>query len=420
MYDEYMFWKKKREIYMDNAAATPVDSGVLRSMHQVQAEIFANPGGLHKKGIEAKKYVEDSRKVIADLLHVRPGEIVFTRGGTEANTLPILGCVRSLQEKFPDEKIHIVSSSIEHPAVAELLGSLVDQGIVELSLVSIDHRGIVDLEVFKSLLQKNTRLVSIMYVNNEIGTIQPIREIAKIVRRHRKNNETIYPLVHTDAIQAAGVIDIHIPRLGVDMLSLSGSKIYGPRGLGCVYVQKSADINPIFFGGDQEYGLRSGTEDVAGCVGLAKALTLSLARRESEYERVLVLQKEFLHGLHMLQEQFPESIRLHGSFEEGERVPGIVHIGIDGMSGERLVIELDARHIAASSRAACGSSEEGQSVVVMALYVAMERVEEITEYGMVRFSMGRETSSSDVAQVLVALHEILEKIRNEEKLYADK
>ncbi|MFT7557829.1 MAG: cysteine desulfurase, partial [Planctomycetota bacterium] len=360
---------------------------------------------------------EDARAQIARLLHVQPVEIIFTRGGTEANALPLVSVLRGISREFPDETPHVVASAIEHPAVYELLQDLATRGMIELSLVPVDARGVVDLRIMGDMITEKTRLVSIMYVNNELGTIQPIREIVKLVRRHRKDLHTPYPLIHTDAIQAAGYLDIHVPRLGVDMLSLSGSKIYGPRGLGCAYMRKGIPVESFMLGGNQEHGLRSGTEDVAGCVGLAEALELAMGQREREYGRMYDLQQIFLHGIHILQERFPNRIRLHGSFEHGERVPNNIHAGIQGISGERLVIELDAQYVAASARSACSTTEEGQSHVLTALYTTMQISEELVEYGMVRFSMGRETRGSDIEKAMQALGLIMEKIIQEKQLY---
>jgi cysteine desulfurase len=267
----------QKEIYLDYAATTPLDTKVKASMLPYLGSAFGNPSALYKKGREAKQAVESSRKSIAGLIGSRPEEIIFTAGGTESNNLAIFGILRAAlgqsKKKFP----HIITTSIEHASVLEPIKSLQGEGFLA-SLVKVDSEGIVSPENIKKQIRPETVLVSVMYANNEIGSIQPIAEIGKLIRQeNQKRAAKKLPVIyfHTDACQAAGLLDINVQKLGVDLMTINGSKIYGPKQSGFLFVRNGLNIKPLMYGGGQEKALRSGTENVANIVGFSTALKLA-------------------------------------------------------------------------------------------------------------------------------------------------
>lgn len=432
-----MFRKKK--IYLDYAATTPLDLEVARVMRKVQQNFWMNPGGLHSGSVAAKQISEQGRSKVAKLLSARSEEIIFTRGGTESVNIALQGVVAGAAagvevrategNAAPGQgKSHVITSSIEHAAVRDTLRAFVEKGMIELTELPVGGEGFVNVKDLKESLRPETVLVSIMYANNEIGSIQSIREIMKAVRHHRKQYASQYPIVHTDAIAAGSYLDLNTQKLGVDLLSLSGSKIYGPKSVGILYKKSGVDFMPMMYGGNQELGVRPGTEDVVGIVGFAKALELVLEKREMEVERLVKLQQYFSEKL---KAEFPE-VRLNGFVgvgepaptydnvidESGRRptilkfLPNIIHASFPGITGERLVIELDAHSIAVSSKSACKSNEDGESHVLRALYG--DNVSE--SMGSVRFSMGRSTTRKDLDRVIVSLQKIMQKVKTEQDI----
>lgn len=395
----------KREIYLDHAAATPVERSILKAMQSYFSDIYANPGGLHTQALAARNAVENARTIIAKSLAVRPQEIVFTASGSESNNLAIIGAVRAFKKKNPNIIPHVITSAIEHKAVLTVAQKLANDSQIELSIVPVTEEGIVDLKELKKLLRPETVLVSVMYANNEVGTIQPIRDIAKTIRHFRKNvTQSQYPLFHTDAIQAFQYCDMNVLRLGVDLLSISAAKIYGPKGVAALFVKTGIQLDPIVVGGGQEHGLRSGTENVPLIVGFEKAVKIADGLRESETARLKDLQNYFFDELVQLGD-----VRVNGS--RTERIPNNVNVTFNGISGERMVIELDAHGIAVTAQSACTSEDEESSYVIKALYPNAN-----TEEGGVRFSMGRGTKRSDIDRVIRKLKKIIERIRNTEAL----
>lgn len=399
----FRFWSSRR-IYMDHAATTPLDARVFRAMKKVFVQNYFNPGGLYREGVIADKLVDESRRLVAKLLGTTSDHVIFTRGGTESCNMAILGVI----EKYVGTP-HVITSAIEHAAVLETLKSLEKNKKIELSIIPVDSEGIVVMDAIKKALQFNTALVSIMYVNNEIGTIQPVKEIVKLVRWYKKqNNLTTYPLVHTDAIQAVNYLDIHTERLGVDIMSMSGSKIYGPKSSGALYVRDKSLVGPMFFGGDQEFGFRAGTEDVAQVVGFTRALEIARADHELEKMRLEALQNFFIESL---KKAIPEII-VNGSISE--RNANNVNVTIPGISGERLVIELDAQGICAASKSACKEDDGEASHVIAAIRKNVSVAAAVTD-GAVRFTMGRATTKSQVCKTVSVLKSIVERIRAFEK-----
>ncbi|MDB4984350.1 MAG: aminotransferase, class superfamily, partial [Patescibacteria group bacterium] len=353
-----------------------------------------------------------SRKSVAKLLGTTSEHVVFTRGGTESNNIGVLGVIEKYKSENPEKVPHIIISEIEHAAVLETAKYLESQNKISLSIAPVDAEGIVDMKELKKLLCIETVLVSIMYVNNEIGTIQPIKEITKLVRWFKKQNDLkTYPLVHTDAIQAANYLDINVERLGVDLMSLSGSKIYGPKSSGVLYVRNKNTVSSMFHGGDQEFGLRSGTEDIAQIVGFSKAFELARKDSEQESKRLGELQSYFFSEL---AKNIPDAI-VNGSLHE--RICNNINITITGISGERLVIELDAKGISAASKSACKEDNGEESHVIAAIrraddrFIRKDGVIGGSTDGSLRFTMGKGTTKRDVEKAVVVLAGIIKKIR---------
>lgn len=404
---------------MDHAATTPLDEDVLRAMNQVYTNNYFNPGAIYSEGGVTQRIIAESRKTVAALLGTTSDHIVFTRGGTESNNMAIMGCLPLFIGGVPREAgvgvAHVITSEIEHPAVLETLKDLEAKKQIELTIVSVDEQGIVIVDEIKKALRPETVLVSIMYVNNEIGTIQPIKEITKLVRWYKKQpprqptavhpsykqegEPNPYPLVHVDAIQATNYLDINVERLGVDLMSLSGSKIYGPKSSGVVYIRNKELVTPVFHGGSQEFGLRAGTEDVATIVGITQALKKTREISESENIRLLGLQKYFFIEL---EKNIPK-LKINGSV--ADRICNNINISIPHMSSERLVIELDAQGICAASKSACREQDDEESYVIAALR------KDRSAHGSLRFTMGRSTTRADIARVVETLAKIVNKIK---------
>ncbi len=391
---------KRKKAYLDYASATPTDPEVARAMRPFWQDNFSNPSGLHTDAVKAKNAVNDSRRMISSILSAQPDEIIFTSGGTESDNLAIFGVIEEAKKTI--KKPHIVTTNIEHSAVKETCRALEKWGI-DVTYVPVEGNGIVDSQAIKKAITKNTVLVSVMYANNEIGTIQPIQEIAKAIRHFRKMNDRSYdtnpyPFFHTDAAQAMNYLPVNIQKLGVDLLSFNGSKIYGPKGIGALYKKRLVPLAPMMRGGNQEYGFRPGTENVPGIVGLAYALLIAEKMKEKESKRLMVLREYFMKKIRA---QFPEII-ING--HETNRLPNNVNISVPDFEGEFLVIELDAKGIAVSSKSACKSDDPEESYVVKAI-----RPESSIEEGSVRFSLGRATTKKDIDYTIASLREIFEK-----------
>lgn len=395
---------KVRRIYLDHAAATPLDPRVLAAMKPFMTKEFGNPSALYREGVAAKDALLLARKKTAQILFAHPDEIIFTGSGTEGNNLALQGVINGVREKDKEKKLHIITSAIEHPSVLLMCQILERQGIA-VSYTGVDSNGIVKLDELKKALRKETVLVSVMYANNEIGTTEPIREIAKILRGWRKRHNTLFPYFHTDACQAANYLSLHVERLGVDLLTLNGSKIYGPKGVGALFVRRGISLSPIMYGGGQEQGLRPGTENVAGIVGLAKALEITETMKEKEAKRLTSLRDRFIK---MALKKIPGAV-LNG--DAAKRLPNNVNVSIPSIESEHLIIELDAHGIAASARSACKSMDEEGSHVIMAL----GRNTNGTESG-VRFTLGRSTTKKDIDYVTTTLSQLVKKLKNIKRL----
>lgn len=385
--------KTKKRVYLDHAATTYSDPRVIEAMKPYFERNFGNASSIHKEGCDARNDLTQARRVIAELVEAGADEIIFTNGGTESDNLAIFGVARQYK------KGHIITSAIEHHAVLNPCEALEKEGF-KVTYVKTDKDGIVNLKEFKKSLRKDTILVSIMYANNEIGTIQPIREIAKIIRDFRKKNNIGFPLFHTDAIQAAGYLDLNVQRLGVDLMSVNASKIYGPKGMGFLYAKKGIKLQPILYGGGQERGLRPGTENLAGIVGLAKALEIAKNAAQKETKRLSVLRDYLIRNI---LSKIPRT-RLNG--HPVLRLPNNVNVTISGIEGESLVLYLDAAGIACSTGSACTSTSLEPSHVITAL----GRLEE-DAHCSIRFTLGRKTTKNDIDYLLKVLPSIVKKLR---------
>ncbi|HEY3298843.1 MAG TPA: cysteine desulfurase NifS [Armatimonadota bacterium] len=377
-----------RRIYLDHAATTPVLPEVAESMQPFLSEVFGNPSSLHWFGQEAKRALDAARDSIAHNLGADSSEIYFTSGGTESDNEALIGVTSALASKGN----HIITSSIEHHAVLETCEFLQSAGI-DVTYLPVDKFGLVDpLDVEHAITDK-TILVSIMQANNEIGTIEPIEDISRITRERGI-------AFHTDAVQTVGHIPVDVDALGVDLLSLSAHKFYGPKGVGVLYVRRGTRILPIIHGGAQERQRRAGTENVPGIIGMAKALEISQQDIDERAARECELRDYLVNGLMAS----IEGIRLNG--HPTNRLPNNVNIAVQYVEGESMLLTLDLKGIAASSGSACSSGALEPSHVLRAIGLPVE-----IAHGSLRFSLGRQTTEEDLDYVIESLPPIVERLR---------
>ncbi len=401
---------RNARIYFDHAATTPIDKRVLKAMKNADNFAWANPSSLHAEGEKAKEAFDNAKIEVAKILHCKKSEIYFTSGGTEALNIAIQGVVERSIERFKDLKIeklpHIICSTIEHPAVIEVIRALLRRCKVEVSFVSPDEEGLINPESVARELKENTVLVCVMHTNNEIGTLQPIRKICSAIKSQNTKYLPHNTYLLVDASQSACYEDVSIERLGADILILDGIKMYGPRGVGVLVVRNSVEVDPIFYGGGQQNGLRSGTENVIGAIGFAEAFRLASNMREKESERLMKIRD---YCIDKILSTFPNS-SLNGSKEA--RLPNNVNIcfaspesqenGFIGFDSEFVVIKLDTLGFAVSAASACHSlSFENGSYVIEAL----GKPECSTS--SLRFTFGRDTKKTDIDKLIVALKKVL-------------
>ena len=380
--------EKNKQIYLDHAATTPMDPHVLEAMMPYLGPEFGNPSSIYAIAQRAKQSLDEARSDVAEILGCTPEEIIFTSGGTESDNLAILGVARANASKGK----HIVTTKIEHHAVLHPCEFLEKEGF-EVTYVDVEKNGIVDPEKVKAAVREDTILVSVMYANNEIGTIQPIGPIGRFCKKRN------IPF-HTDACQAAGALDMDVNRLKVSLLTLNGSKIYGPKGVGVLYVKKGINIQPLIYGGEQERRIRPGTENVAGIVGLAAALNFAQERREKENTRLIRLRDYLIKGI---EDRIPK-VMLNG--DPVERLPNNVNMSILDIEGEALLLRLDMAGFAASSGSACTSGSLDPSHVILALGEPYE-----VAHGSLRFSLGKDTKKKDLDKLLEVLPKIVDDLR---------
>lgn len=377
-----------RRVYLDHAATTATHPEVVKAMLPYFTEAFGNPSSIHGLGQVAKETMETVRSKVARILGAKSEEIVFTSGGTEADNHAIKGIAYANQNKGN----HIIITSIEHHAVTEACEFMEKQGF-RVSRLPVDKYGLVDPAEVRKTITSSTILISVMHANNEIGTIEPIAEIGQIARE----KEICF---HTDAVQTLGHIPVNVDQLKVDLLSMSAHKLYGPKGVGALYVRRGTRLAPLLHGGGQERGRRSSTENVPGIVGFGKAVELAQEGMQTEAARLTFLRDKLIKGL---QERI-DHIHLNGHPEK--RLPNNVNISVEFVEGESMLLNLDLAGIAASTGSACSSATPEASHVLLALGMPPEHA-----HGSLRFTLGRETLEEDIERVLEVLPPIVAKLR---------
>jgi cysteine desulfurase len=412
----------RKIIYLDNAATTPVRKEVFLAMKPYWSEDFGNPGSITKMGVKAKLAVENSRRNIADVLIVRPQEIIFTSGGTESNNLAIFGLVNHLvsqtrhsslekEESKSFSNMHFITTNIEHSSVTVCFKELQRRG-AKVDYLAVKENGIIDTHDLRKLIKPNTVLISIGYANNEIGVIQPIKEITKEVRHARKMNKNNFPIFHTDASQAGLYCNLNLNELGVDLMTLDAQKINGPKGVGLLYIKAGVELSPLIFGGGQEKGLRSGTENVPLIVGMAKALemirgaesakALGVIRSAVKRRELLVMKIKKLRDYfwQKIQQEIPEAV-LNGDLEN--RLPNNLNISISGIDSEFTVLCLDEVGIVCSTKSACNRDDDGSFVVR-----ALGKTDDLVK-STLRFSLSENITKLDINFVVTKLKSIIKK-----------
>lgn len=381
-------------IYLDHSATTPVRAEVLEAMLPYFSLGFGNPSSIYTIGQEARKAVDDAREQAARVLGARMSEIVFTSGGTESDNAALKGAAFALRHTGS----HIITTAIEHHAVLHTCHQLERFGF-DVTYVPVDEYGIVDPQAVARAVTDETVLVSVMMANNEIGTIQPVDEIARIVKAEAQRRSRII-IMHTDAVQAAGFLDINVRALGVDLMSLSAHKIYGPKGVGLLYVKRGTPFEAQNAGGGQERQRRSGTENVPGIVGMSEALRLAASEREQVAANCLRLRDKLIGGI------FDSIDRVHLNGHPTQRLPNNVNISFEDIEGEPVLLGLDFAGVCASSGSACSSASLEPSHVLLAI----RRSPELAQ-GSLRITLGRDNTDEDVDYLLAVLPEIVSKLR---------
>ena len=391
----------ERIIYMDHSATTPVRSEVLSAMLPYFTSDFGNPSSIYTIGQEARKAVDDARERIARVLGARMSEIVFTSGGTESDNAALKGVAFALRALGK----HIITTAIEHHAVLHTCYQLEQFGF-NVTYLPVDEHGLVSPQDVVDAITDETILVSVMMANNEIGAIQPIEKITRLVKAEAgRRNRTV--IVHTDAVQAAGFLDINVRSLGVDLLSLSAHKIYGPKGVGLLYVKRGTPFEEQNAGGGQERQRRSGTENVPGIVGFGEALRLAVSEREETSEHCLRLRERLTQGIF----ETIDGVRLNG--HPKHRLPSNVNISIEGVEGEPVLLGLDFAGVCASSGSACSSASLEPSHVLLAIGLTAEMAQ-----GSLRITLGRDNTEEDVDYLLSILPDMIGKLRSMPSLSA--
>ena len=369
--------------YFDNAATTRVKEEVLKEMLPFLTEEYGNASSIYKLGRDSKRAMEQARKKVANLFNCEPSEIYFTSCGSESDNMALKGLAYMQKEKGTG-KNHIITSKIEHPAILETCKALEKQGF-DITYLNVDKEGFIDLNMLEASITDKTFLISIMFANNEIGTIEPIEIISKIAKRHKIT-------FHTDAVQAAGNVEIDVKKLGIDMLSMSGHKIYAPKGVGAIYIKKGIEITRFLDGGHQEKNLRSGTENIAEIVGLGKACEIAKNNLEIYSKKLLTLRNYFFEKI---QEEFKE-IKINGSIEK--RLPGNCNICLKGVNSSELLFKLDEVGICASGGSACSSGDSSISHVLTAIGVESDWAK-----GALRITFGDFNTKEDVDYLIKTL-----------------
>jgi cysteine desulfurase len=378
-----------RYVYLDNSATTPVRPEVVEAMIPYFADNVGNASSLHKAGQRAKRALEEARKSVARALGADPKEIYFNSGGTESDNQAIVGVARAQAQRGH----HLITSTIEHHAVLSLCHWLETQGHA-VSYVPVDQHGLIDLQALEQSLRPDTVLISVMLANNEVGTIQPLADIVRLA--HERGI-----LVHTDAVQAVGKMPVQVDVLGVDLLSLTAHKFYGPKGIGVLYVRKGTPIEPLFYGGHQEQALRPGTQNIPGIVGLATALRLVIEELPTETARLAALRDRLQRGI----KTQISNVQING--HPTQRLPNILNVSVEGVEGESLLMSLDLKGISVSTGSACSAGSSDPSHVLRAMGLERVRAD-----GSLRFSLGRTTTEEDIDYTVETLVEVVDRLRD--------
>ena len=382
-----------RDVNFDHAATTGVDPRVLERMLPFLGDEYGNPSELHRRGRTAHAAVDEARAAVAAAIGADEREIVFTGGGSEADTLALVGFAQAL------EPAHLIVSAVEHPAVMEAARFLQKRAGWDVSVAPVGAGGRVDVDAFAAAFRPDTRLASVMLANNVVGRLQPVKELARITHEHGA-------VFHTDAVQAVGAVPVNVGDLGVDLLALSGHKLYAPKGIGVLFVRRGVKLTPVVQGGGQERGLRSGTENVPGIVGLGEALRLAAEALPVEGPRQTALRDRLIAGI---LGSVPDVLLLG---DHAERLPGNACLSVRYIEGESMVLKLDALGIAVSSGSACASSSLEPSHVIMAM-----GHDAVTAHGSVRLTLGRENVDEDVEYFLEVFPGVVEQLRAMSPLY---
>lgn len=386
----------KKNVYVDNAATTQISDEVLSSMVPFLKENYGNPSSLYSIGQKAKAKIEESRETIAKCINASAREIFFTSGGSESDNWAIRGFVSRNIKKFP-EKNHIITSAFEHHAVLHTLQALEKQGF-DVTYLPVHKDGIVRPCELEAAINEHTSLVTIMFANNEIGTIQPVKEIAQICKKHGV-------VFHTDAVQAVGNVKIDVKDLGIDMLSMTGHKIHGPKGCGALFVKKGISLENLIYGGAQEQNKRAGTENTASIVGFAKAVEMAVNNIDEHVEKLTKLRNYFIENALKIDRSI-----LNGSLEH--RLPGTINMCFEGIEGESLLLSLDLCGISASSGSACTSGSLDPSHVLLAIGLPHE-----IAHGSLRISLSDYNTKEDIDYILENLGPIIKKLRDMSPLW---
>ncbi len=379
------------EVYLDNSATTMCYPEVGELVYKVMCQDYGNPSSMHRKGVQAEHYIRESKEKIAKLLKVSPKEIFFTSGGTESDNLALIGCARANKRNGN----HLITSSIEHPAILNTMRYLEEEEGFRVTYLPVDAKGKVKLEALKDALCPETILVSIMYVNNEVGTVQPVQEAASIVKQYKPSI-----LFHTDAVQGFGKYRIYPKRADIDLLTASGHKIHGPKGIGFLYIGSQVKIRPIVFGGEQQKNIRSGTENVPGIAGLGLASEMIYRDMEMKSALMRELKSRFIEGVSKI-----EDTTVHGFTDEGS-APHIISVGVAGIRSEVLLHALEDKGIYVSSGSACSSNHPAVSGVLKGIGAAREYLD-----ATLRFSMSEFTTKEEIDYTLETLYNCIPMLR---------
>lgn len=380
----------KMEVYLDNSATTRCFDEVAQLMHKIMCEDYGNPSSMHHKGVEAERYVRDARETLAKILKVNEKEILFTSGGTESDNIAVIGAAMANHRRGR----HLITTQIEHPAILQPMAYLQNQGF-EVTYLPVDREGRISLKDLERAIRPDTILVSIMHTNNEIGSLQPVAEAGELIKKC--NPQTMF---HVDAVQGFGKFRIYPKKMQIDMLSVSAHKIHGPKGVGFLYLREGARVNPIMYGGGQQKGMRSGTENVAGSAGMAKAAELVYRDLDGDMERMYGLREMLINGVSQIEE-----VKVNGC-PGREGAAHIVSLSVRGVRSEVLLHALEERGIYVSAGSACASHKPQPSATLRAIGIEKELLD-----STIRFSFSVFTTKEEIAYTVQALNEMVPMLR---------